>query len=416
MTDSTWAIYDYTVKQFTIVFVIVFIFSFLGCDYFEPAGTKYVTITTTKTISALTVTTTQALTTPPESTTSQPPAPGVTVPVDESANTDITGNSPAATAQLLPELEQVDPTEQLINREYKWDYDGREWTWELAIPQTLYDYYKALPRSPTKNYSVYVTHPLDDEYIDVVTKKLTEIAAQRNFNGYQTVSFAAAFVQSLEYTSDTVTTGFDEYPRYPVETLVDNGGDCEDTSILLAAIIKDMGYGVVLLRFSATTGASGHLAVGVKGSEGVYGNYWNYQDSKYYYIETTGNGWEIGELPEEYENTSAYIYGMNPVPILTHDWRSTGSNGYAHLTVEVENLGSAVAEEVSIYAGFDAGNDQCWNGRYAPSFVVDINETATVNLDIKFPYGEYTRLLVQIIYDGYAVDESFGKWVQFPSY
>jgi integrase len=52
----------------------------------------------------------------------------------------------------------------VLTRKYTWKYGLSEWTWELNFNQSIYDYYKALPRPPTRNYSVYVTHPLDDKY------------------------------------------------------------------------------------------------------------------------------------------------------------------------------------------------------------------------------------------------------------
>jgi hypothetical protein len=307
-------------------------------------------------------------------------------------------------------------SDQLITRNYQWTYAKSDWTWELSFRQSLYDYYKALPRYPTHNYSVYVTHPLDDKQLESIVTKLQAGAQQKGYDAFKTVSFVAAFVQSLDYTSDSVTTEFDEYPRYPVETLVDNGGDCEDTAVLLASLIDKIGYGVILIRYAATATTSGHMAVGVKGGDGINGTSFTFEGSKYYYVETTGTGWEIGQCPEEYRGVSAFLYKMTPAPILTHDWESQGKLGNIEMKVTVNNLGSAVAENVKVYAGFDAGNNQAWNGQYSPSFAVGINETWTVVLNLKPAWGEYTRLLVQIIYNGYAVDESYGQWVQLPAY
>ena len=55
------------------------------------------------------------------------------------------------------------------------------------------------------------------------------------------VDFVLSFVQSLPYTLDDVTTGYDEFRRYAVETLIEGGGDCEDTTILVAAILRGLG-------------------------------------------------------------------------------------------------------------------------------------------------------------------------------
>lgn len=70
------------------------------------------------------------------------------------------------------------------------------------------------------------------------------------------IEFAAAFCTG----SNTLYKRKGEYPKYPVETLVE-GGDCEDKSILLAAILRAMGYRTALLVFS---GNPGHIAVGVE--------------------------------------------------------------------------------------------------------------------------------------------------------
>lgn len=274
----------------------------------------------------------------------------------------------------------------------------------MQIPLSLYKYYQQLPRPPTENYSVYVTHPLDDLYIDLLVEKITKAAQQEGYNEYQTVEFAAAFVQSLPYTVDFVTTPYDEYPRYPIETLVDGGGDCEDTSILLASIIDKMGYGVVLIILP------NHVGVGAKGGDNLYGTYWEYKGSKYYYIETTGENWGIGELPDEYENTAASIHPMIPVPILTHDGSIKGSGYFAEVEVKVSNLGTAPANNVTVFAGFDAGEDMVWNSQKSALFTLGVGQEATVKLNLRIPFGKHTRLIIQIEVDGVLVDEGYTEW------
>jgi hypothetical protein len=49
----------------------------------------------------------------------------------------------------------------------------------------------------------------------------------------------------------------DEYWRFPVETLYDETGDCEDTSFLFASVAEAMGYDAVILMLP------GHAAVGI---------------------------------------------------------------------------------------------------------------------------------------------------------
>ncbi len=320
--------------------------------------------------------------------------------------------SPTASAPVMPTVivqpvnivADTPDANQLISRSYNWSYGGKEWTWELQVPQALYDYYKGLPRPPTTDYSVYVTHPSDDDYLGKLVTKIQEAARQENYSEYETIEFAVTLVQSLPYVTDNVSTGYDEYPRYPIETLVDTGGDCEDTSILMASLIKGLGYGVVLLELP------NHLAVGVAGGEGIYGTYWETQGAKYYYLETTGDGWQIGEIPDEYKTAQATVYELKPVPILTHEWTSTGKGAFADVQITVTNLGSAPAQGVYLFTGFDAGDGKVWNAEQSPQFQVGVDEKATVTVTVRVPYGKHTRIVVQVIYNGYAVDESYSKW------
>ena len=203
---------------------------------------------------------------------------------------------------------QPNEVQEYITREYRWsfvEWDSlREWdyTWNPEFSKAFYNYYKSKPRS--SDYSVYVTSPYDDELISSLVSKIKDSAEKDGFNKAETLGLVVSFIQSLPYTSDRVTTGFNEYPKYPIETLVDNGGDCEDTSILAAALIKELGYGVVLLKLVDHD----HVAVGVLCKEDVGVYYKDKYGNNYCYLETTGENWPLGVLPDEYaENSKAVI-------------------------------------------------------------------------------------------------------------
>ena len=293
---------------------------------------------------------------------------------------------------------------ELISRKYEWTYRGSKWTWDLNIPQALYDYYKALPRSPTRNYAVYVTHPLQDIYIKKLADNIQSAAQKNNYGLYQTVEFAVSFVQSLPYTSDLVTEGYDEYPRYPAETLVDNGGDCEDTAILMASLLRAMNYDVVLL------GLPSHMAVGVAGGSGISGTYWEYNGRKYYYLETTGTGWKIGQIPDEYKLAKASIYVMTPVPILDLKWKAITDSLTSTINIEVTNMGSADAAGVSVLAAYDAGGGMVWNQETSDAVKLGVSEKVTVTLYPRVPSGKHTRLLIQLFLEGRPVLDSYSEW------
>ena len=290
-----------------------------------------------------------------------------------------------------------------LEKNYNWSYRGRSYSLSLSIPESQYSYYRELERAHTSDYSVYVTHPYDDEYINTIIRKFNLIALETHLTEEDKVNLVISFVQSLPYTVDSVTTSFDEYPRYPLETLVDDGGDCEDTSILTASLLKAMNYDVILIA------PPEHMAVGV--SLDSYGSYWEIDSVKYFYLETTGEGWQIGEYPDDLEKL-AYTYELNPVPMCVHEWTSKW-NGYNRIdvTITTTNLGSAMAEGYKVYAAFDSEGDYVWNPEESQVFNLNIGKSYTATLTLDVPSNEHTRLIVEVINaEGYYVDISYSDW------
>jgi hypothetical protein len=190
-----------------------------------------------------------------------------------------------------------------ISLNFKWDYpddwwNKKTWTWNLELSYDLYYHMSTLPR--IRSYDDWAEYTVDPIVADLATG-LKNTADLEGYDSYQTVSFILAFVQSLPYTSDDVTTGFDDYPRYPIETLVDGGGDCEDSSFLFAGILKKLDYGVCLIN------PPGHVAVGVLSGGSLTGTYYELDGSRYYYCETTDGGWDIGDCPHKYKNEKANL-------------------------------------------------------------------------------------------------------------
>jgi predicted transglutaminase-like cysteine proteinase len=204
-----------------------------------------------------------------------------------------------------PDINETMHDASTITHKYTWLFDGVKWVWELNIPESLYSQYKELKRPSTNDFSVYVTHPVDDLYMNSLTSELGRAARQNGYDAPETIQFVAAFVQGLPYTIDTETTGHKDYPRYPVETLADFGGDCEDTAILLAALLDSMGYEVVIIAYP------NHYGIGVLGDKNTYGIYWVHDGGEYFYLETSIGGWKIGEIPEHLANVPAVIYTLD---------------------------------------------------------------------------------------------------------
>ncbi len=297
------------------------------------------------------------------------------------------------------------PETRLIKREFAWDYGGKRWTWKLLVPEATYTYYTNLKRPPTDDYSVYVTDPADDAFISSLAARLKEAAAQKKYSPKQTTELVITFVQNIKYAYDNISKGAEEYPRYPLETLVDQEGDCEDHSILLASILKEMGYGVVLIYIPGE-----HVAVGIKGKD-LPGTYYEYEGTRYYYVETTAAGWSIGQTPEEHLWAKAHIFPLVPRSVLTHKWASKGTaGGWLELEVEVRNDGTATARATKVYAALDAGNSLVYNQRWSDPLDLEPHSAGTYTLFLRLPANVYTRLIVKIVSDGHLADESTSDW------
>ena len=153
------------------------------------------------------------------------------------------GASPGASGETLPER-------------YAWTYDriGRHLT--VDVPADLLAHYRSQPRGgwPTRDYDEYVLDPQDDVLMSTLAIGL-DLG-----DYYATVENALFFVQQcIGYQADP---GPFEYPRYPIETLVDRVGDCEDTAILFASLLRTLGHGALLVSVDTDgSGSPNHMGV-----------------------------------------------------------------------------------------------------------------------------------------------------------
>lgn len=188
-----------------------------------------------------------------------------------------------------------------LSRTYRWESLGRSWSVSLSFSSTQYDVFRSLPRAlDFHQYGSYVADPRADEEMERVSHALGDLAASASLNVWERLNLVVSFIQSLQYTKEQ-----GEYPKYPVETLVEGAGDCEDFAILTADLLQRFGFGVILLAYTV----EGHMAVGLRvlplDTKDCQAYAWN--GDIYYYLETTTPGWEIGHKPEIYASEPEII-------------------------------------------------------------------------------------------------------------
>ena len=194
---------------------------------------------------------------------------------------------------------------------YNWEFNTVSYQINYNFDPTVYSFYRAQPHliREYEDYTSFVT--IEEIAIIEIGLKLREISQENEFNNLTEVNFVMSFAQSLKYSEDNVTSGVGEYPRYPIETLVDQTGDCEDTSALLISLLESLEYEAAMILIPEAWDGYGHAAVGVsiEGATGV-----NYilnenqsNEVSYYYAETTAPGWKLGEIPD-LDSNEAYVY------------------------------------------------------------------------------------------------------------
>jgi hypothetical protein len=290
----------------------------------------------------------------------------------------------------------------VIERNYTWSYSGVTYSMDLAIPDPMYEYYSTKDRYHTNDYRGYILHPYDDEYLAVLVREFNKIAVLNNMSYNEELELIISFVQNLHYLIDD-TKDFDEYPKFPVETLVDIGGDCEDTSILLAHMLKAMEIKTAFLIFP------GHMAIGVDlNASGVR---WELENKTYYYLETTTAGWEIGEMPTEHEGKEATIFEIIDIPFLTHNWEATRRNNKVDVTVTYINEAPVSDPRYRSWVGIELENGVLYAEKIGDPLDLMFGESNTQKFVIEGPRHDTMRIIVGVLSpDSEVITQKYSKY------
>ena len=152
----------------------------------------------------------------------------------------------------------------------------------LTVYFGLKEYLSELSRSYYCNPDCPTDRELELEFIDQkeqkeYLKELIEKIRQLTDDEDDQARIAISFVQKIPYDTKGLENN-DLNNRYPYEVIYDLKGVCGEKSRLLALILRELGFGVVLFNFENEN----HMAVGIKcPSE------YDYIDTGYCFIETS---------------------------------------------------------------------------------------------------------------------------------
>lgn len=203
-------------------------------------------------------------------------------------------------SQIPAEDEQMAPEKKIALRNsdtaevYRWFYGGSYYSWTMYIPADQYNYFATLPRDKP-HPADYVMSDRGRQELQGVVSELISLSNKQGFSEVQRRDFVIAFVQSLPHNRGGSVHDYDNYPKYPIQTLYDGGGDSQDTAILLTSILRLLGHQAVLIE------TPDHYMVGLIEPEVQRETRdWVISPEGYTVIESNHPGFSIGRLPVQY--------------------------------------------------------------------------------------------------------------------
>ena len=177
----------------------------------------------------------------------------------------------------------------------------------VSVPPSLDDYYGNMSHT-VNTYSDYANF-VTPQAVESIAESLQNITGNLPYSNEQFADAVLTLVHQIPY----VIKG----PEYPVETLVNNSGDCVGLSLLAASIMEAGGLDVVLIHYTGIT--PGHMNVGVYlpytpvyHTAGMAPTDFAYDNKTYWTAEaTSAEDWKVGDQSASLSNAEPNIIPLN---------------------------------------------------------------------------------------------------------
>jgi hypothetical protein len=123
-------------------------------------------------------------------------------------------------------------------------------------------------------YRAFIGEKQQEAFYTAMLQALHQARQQQGLDESRYVDLVASMVQTLEYKTDPGSLA----PKFPIETFGNGYGDCDDKTLLAAALLSREGYDVAVLLFEPEK----HVALGIR-APGL-----DYKKTGYAYVEVTG--------------------------------------------------------------------------------------------------------------------------------
>ena len=173
----------------------------------------------------------------------------------------------------------------------------------VSMPKSLYNYYK-IQSHLAITYDDFARYATPSVFKSIA-ENIQKVTNSTPYPEEQFANAVLSLVRGIDYDESSI--------KYPIETIVENSGDCDALSLLAASIMKAGGLDIVLLLYEGTD--IPHMNVGVYlPYEPVYRIWWSpaagfeFKDKKYWVAECTSLGeWKVGDTSETLLDTNTSV-------------------------------------------------------------------------------------------------------------
>ncbi len=162
----------------------------------------------------------------------------------------------------------------------------------------IYDYFEKIKQEKQLDYvdfaNMVVSFVQSIPYTLIISTSKEEAIQSAGFVRDYLLNNRGPYVENIKY-------GF----LSPLEFFYCIKGDCDTRTLAIYAILSHFGYDVVILNCSV------HSMIGLNIPS--QGKALKYRGKKYYFWETTATGWQLGQLPVEYETTNDWYVALPSV-------------------------------------------------------------------------------------------------------
>lgn len=213
----------------------------------------------------------------------------------------------------LPTIVPVaSPVPATMTRTFQTKFEKKTYQIEVEVNTSIYEGARNVdrrwpgngtwddPAILTAYYRRYIEDPAMEVFFDDLARPFRYIKAADGLTDEEYLELLVTFVQQIPYDPNAPVD-----PRYPVEVIGDQKGDCDEKSLLLLGMLAHEGYDTALLLFPDERHAAAGIGISVNGNPS-FRVFRSPDSGKYFYIESTGLTY-IGQYTEPFGSAEVKV-------------------------------------------------------------------------------------------------------------